>query len=73
MKTLKMEEKTSKTLKPKNELTKSKATKGKSIPLEEDIRKKAHEIYNLRIIEGYFGTPESDWSEAEEYLTINKF
>lgn len=68
MKAFKKEEKTSKTLKPKNEGAKNKATKSKSRPSEDDIRNKAHEIYNMRIEHGYYGSPESDWQEAEEYF-----
>jgi len=68
MKALKKEEKT---LKPKSEGAKTKATKSKSRPSEDDIRNKAHEIYNMRLEHGYYGSPESDWQEAEEYFMIS--
>jgi len=37
-------------------------------PDEEEIRKKATEIYHQRIERGEEGTPENDWFEAENYL-----
>jgi len=44
-------------------------TPGKSLPSQEEIRKKAYEIYNQRINQGKFGTESDDWSEAEKLLT----
>jgi len=40
----------------------------KSAPSEEDIRKKAFEIYNQRLESGKYGTESDDWNEAEELL-----
>jgi hypothetical protein len=45
-----------------------KASPGKYIPSEEEIREKAREIYFERIARGEHGTPEDDWGEAEELL-----
>jgi len=39
---------------------------------EEEIRKKAHEIYNYRIELGINGSAEEDWHDAERCLD-NKF
>lgn len=35
---------------------------------EDDIRKKAEEIYNKRILKGVPGNAESDWLQAEKTL-----
>ncbi len=35
---------------------------------EADIRKKAQEIYDKRILQGVPGSPESDWLKAEKEL-----
>ena len=45
-----------------------KASSVKYAPSEEDIRKKAYEIYNQRIETGKYGTESDDWREAEELL-----
>jgi hypothetical protein len=45
-----------------------KASAGKYIPTEEEIREKAREIYYERISRGEHGSPEADWREAEELL-----
>jgi hypothetical protein len=37
-------------------------------PNEEEIRKKASELYHQRIETGEHGTAEEDWIEAEKYL-----
>ena len=47
---------------------KKKATTGKYVPTEDEIREKAREIYYERIARGEHGTPEADWHEAEELL-----
>lgn len=49
----------------------TKTTKAKPIT-EEDIRKKAEEIYNARLVSGEEGTPESDWLNAEKALKAKK-
>jgi len=41
----------------------------KSKPGDEEIRKKAMEIYYERIARGEHGTAESDWLEAEKLLS----
>jgi hypothetical protein len=43
-------------------------TTSKSIPSEEEIRKKADEIYYERIARGEHGTAIDDWHKAEELL-----
>jgi hypothetical protein len=40
----------------------------KSAPTEEQIRKKAEEIYYDRIARGEYGTAEDDWRKAERLL-----
>ena len=40
----------------------------KSAPTEDQIRKKAEEIYHERIARGIYGTPEDDWHKAEQLL-----
>ena len=37
-------------------------------PKEEDIRKKASELYHERIQSGEHGSAEEDWAEAERYF-----
>lgn len=37
-------------------------------PTEEDIRKKAGELYHERIQSGEHGSAEEDWAEAERYF-----
>jgi len=46
-----------------------KATTRKSKPSDEEIRKKAMEIYYERIARGEHGTADSDWLEAEKLLS----
>lgn len=50
----------------------TKTTKAKPVITEEDIRKKAEEIYNARLASGVEGTPESDWLNAEKALKGKK-
>ena len=45
-----------------------KASASKSSPSEEEIRKKAVEIYNERVARGEVGNAESDWLNAEKLL-----
>jgi hypothetical protein len=37
-------------------------------PSEEQIREKAQEIYNQRMVRGEYGTEQDDWQRAEEIL-----
>ena len=56
-----------------NKTVKSKkATGGKSVLKEEEIRKKANEIYMERISRGEHGTSLDDWNKAEEILKKRK-
>ena len=41
-------------------------------PSEEQIREKAQEIYNQRMIRGEYGTEQDDWQRAEEILMNGK-
>jgi hypothetical protein len=53
----------------------TKATKTKTTKpaiTEEDIRKKAEEIYNARMVSGEAGDHESDWLNAEKALKAAK-
>ena len=50
----------------------TKTTKTKTEISEEDIRKKAKEIYNQRMASGEPGDPESDWLNAEKALKKSK-
>jgi hypothetical protein len=50
------------------ESKRKKVTASKSIPSEEEIRKKADEIYYERIAHGEHGTAIDDWHKAEELL-----
>ena len=50
----------------------SKVTAIKPGPTEEEIRVKAREIYNERLIRGEQGTSEGDWIKAEELLRGSK-
>ncbi len=50
----------------------AKTTKAKPAITEDDIRKKAEEIYNARMASGEAGTPESDWINAEKALKTAK-
>jgi hypothetical protein len=49
-----------------------KVTTGKLLPSEEDIRKKAMEIYHERIASGEHGTAVDDWLKAERLLMSSK-
>lgn len=40
----------------------------KPAPTEDEIRKKAEEIYRERIAKGEYGTAEDDWQKAEKIL-----
>jgi hypothetical protein len=44
----------------------------KSAPAEDQIRKKAEEIYFERIARGEHGTAEDDWHKAEQLLKGSK-
>lgn len=59
----------SKTKKP---ATTKKTVARKPVHTEEDIRKKAEEIYYERIALGEHGTPEEDWAKAEQLLKASK-
>ncbi len=49
-----------------------KNTAPKSGPTDNEIRKKAEEIYHDRIAKGLDGTPEDDWCQAEKLLKAGK-
>jgi hypothetical protein len=57
-----------KTSKVGKEVKSKKVTTSKSVPNEEEIRKKAEEIYHQRIARGEHGTAIDDWHKAEELL-----
>jgi len=40
--------------------------------IDEEIRNKAHEIYNYRLDFGINGTAEEDWHDAERCLNNNR-
>lgn len=50
----------------------TKTTTAKPAITEEDIRKKAEEIYNARVAAGEPGDHESDWLNAEKALKAGK-
>ncbi len=50
----------------------AKTTKAKPAITDEDIRKKAEEIYNARVAAGEEGNHESDWLAAEKALKAGK-
>ena len=50
----------------------TKTTKAKPAITEDDIRRKAEEIYNARLVSGEPGNHESDWLNAEKALTAKK-
>ena len=50
----------------------AKTTKAKPAITEQDIRKKAEEIYNARVASGEEGNHESDWLNAEKALKAGK-
>jgi hypothetical protein len=70
MKTLKAKtiSKPKKTTKVSKTVRSKKVTISKSVPNEEEIRKKAEEIYHQRIARGKDGTAIDDWHKAEELL-----
>lgn len=70
MKTLKAKtiSKPKKTSKVSKTVRRKKVTISKSVPDEEEIRKKAEEIYHQRIARGEDGTAIDDWHKAEELL-----
>lgn len=49
-----------------------KVTSRKTGPTEEQIRKKAEELYHERMARGEHGTPEDDWHKAEKLLKGTK-
>jgi hypothetical protein len=51
----------------KNPVTRKAVTR-KTRPTEEDIRRKAEELYHERIARGEYGTAEDDWLKAEAIL-----
>jgi hypothetical protein len=53
-------------------VTRKKVSAKKSEPTEDQIRKKAEEIYYDRIARGEYGTAEDDWHKAEELLKGSK-
>ena len=50
----------------------TKTTAAKPVITEEDIRKKAEEIYNARVSAGEPGNHESDWLNAEKALNVGR-
>ncbi len=50
----------------------TKTTKAKPAITEDDIRKKAEEIYNARMVSGEPGDSDSDWLKAEKALKAGK-
>jgi hypothetical protein len=50
----------------------TKTTAAKPAITEEDIRKKAEEIYQARVAAGTEGTPEGDWIAAEKALNVGR-
>ena len=70
MKTLKAKtiSKPKKTSEGSKKVRSNKVTISKSVPNEEEIRKKAEEIYHQRIALGEDGTAIDDWHKAEELL-----
>ena len=70
MKTLKAKtiSKPKKTTKVSKTVRSKKVTISKAVPNEEEIRKKAEEIYHQRIVSGKDGTAIDDWHKAEELL-----
>lgn len=53
-------------------VTSKRASAEKPAPTDDQIRKKAEEIYYERIARGEHGTPEDDWHKAEELLKGTK-
>lgn len=73
MKTSKVKEisKSIKTSKAGGTAKSKKSTTSKYMPNEEEIRKKANEIYLRRINRGEHGTALDDWYKAEAALSAN--
>jgi hypothetical protein len=46
-----------------------KVTTSKSVPSDDEIRKKAEEIYHKRIARGESGNALDDWNKAKELLS----
>lgn len=61
-----------KTAAPKKAGAAKKTVARKPAVTEEDIRKKAEEIYFERVARGEHGTPEEDWANAEKLLKAGK-
>ncbi|HLO58140.1 MAG TPA: hypothetical protein VK179_05330 [Bacteroidales bacterium] len=55
-----------------NSLNKSNRPANKKTPSEEEIREKAQQIYNERMVRGEYGTELDDWQRAEEILMNGK-
>ena len=68
MKTSKEKNKPGKTSGVKEAVKNKQVTISKSLPVEEEIREKAKEIYLQRISRGEHGTAVDDWLEAEKCL-----
>jgi hypothetical protein len=52
-----------------NTVKSKKVTTSKSVPSEDEIRKKAEEIYHKRIARGESGNALDDWNKAKELLS----
>lgn len=63
---------TKKTAASERPVKKRKISTSKSEPTEEQIRKKAEEIYHERVARGEYGTAEDDWHTAERLLKDSK-
>jgi hypothetical protein len=57
---------------PKKTTAARKPAAKKTSVSEEDIRRKAEELYYERIARGEHGTPEDDWAQAEKLLKAGK-
>lgn len=64
--------KTRKPAAPKKTTTARKPAAKKTSISEEDIRRKAEEIYYERVARGDHGSPEEDWVQAEKLLKAGK-
>jgi hypothetical protein len=69
MKTSKTSSKSEKTSKDVGFEKRKKVIIGNSAPSEEEIREKAAEIYNKRLLIGVNGSDIDDWLEAEALLS----
>ena len=72
MKTSKEKSKPKKTTGEKEPVKSKKPKIIKPEPSEEQIREKAKEIYQQRIIHGEHGTAENDWLKAEKILRASQ-